>query len=606
MKYAAIYAYFFLLTAIPFSLSCMRQSSESTSSDKQATQKAEQLKILKYYRTSTLKSLDPMKQFDSASSDIIKNVYDTLLQYHYLARPYELVPGLLAKMPEKGADGLTYTLTLREGVKFIDDECFSGGKGREVKADDVIYSIKRFSDSNVNVLSYTLIKGFVEGLDEFRDATKELGKKTDYSKLDIAGVKKIGSHQLSIKFTSGNPLAFYPLAFSGLSIVPKEAVDYYGDAFEQHPVGTGPFFVKEYSRRGTLILAKNPNYFEGYPDTEIINSQSKEGVTDAKKKLPLIDEVHLPLIEERQPAMLKFLLGELDWVTMNPDDFPKLAYRDQDGSFHLKPEYAAKYEMYAEPALSTTYISFNMNDPLLGKNRALRQAIGYAMNVQKWINLLRNGRGTPLKTIVPHSIAGSEHYFTFEYYTQNVEVAKRKLSEAGFPDGKGLPELTMDLRSTDEVARRDFEFMRNELTAVGIRIKGNFQTFSNFLKRVDAGNYQIAEAGWIADYPDAENFYQLLYCPNKVPGPNHGSYCNPEYDKLYESAKFMTNGPARFEIFKKMSEIVREDAPVIIRYSHLSFGLYNRRLSNMKRNMMINAPFKYLSIENDLAKVAHK
>lgn len=554
-------------------------------------------KVFQYFRTSVHKSLDPMKQFDEASADIVENVYDRLLQYDYLARPYQLVPSLLEKMPEKQADGVTYLFTLRKGVHFHDDEAFPGGKGREVKIDDVIYSIKRFADVNVNNLSYSLLKGFIVGLDDFRAATEKAGKAAQYDTMDVPGIKKVGDYEMTITFTRDNPLAFYPFAFSGMSIVPREAVEKYGDDFANHPVGTGAFYVKELSRRGNIVLAKNKNYFQKYPETGTEEDKAAGLLADAGKSLPLVDEVHLPLIEESQPAMLKFQKGEIDWIAIPRDYFDTMATRSESGEFKLKDEYAAKYNMYVEPYLSTGYIAINMNDKLLGKNKALRQAIAYAMDAKAWIDLLQNGRGLPLHTMVPHPIAGSERDVATKWYEKNIEMAKKKLAEAGFPNGQGLPPITVEFRATTKEARQNFEFIRAELEAIGVKLVGNFQTFSAFLQRIENGNHQMADSGWAADYPDAENFYALLYSKNASPGPNHSNYTNPKYDALYEKIRFMPNGPERFKLFEQMNEILKEDVPVLYRYTPLAMGLYQKRVSNMKRNMMINMPLKYINID---------
>ena len=187
-------------------------------------------KVFSFARTTSEKTIDPQAQLDGASSDIVMNVYDALLQYNYLKRPYTIEPNLVAKMPELGADKVTLTFELKKGVFFIDDECFPGGKGRELTADDVIYSIKRFADANINNQSWFFLDGAVVGLNEFREATKKT-KTPDYAALDVAGLKKVDSHKFTIKLTKPNPLAIYPFAASSLSIVPREAVEKYKGEF---------------------------------------------------------------------------------------------------------------------------------------------------------------------------------------------------------------------------------------------------------------------------------------------------------------------------------------------------------------------------------------
>lgn len=291
------------LSALMVSGSCTKKKASEVSGTKTGP------KIFYHYRISEEKSVDPQRQFDGASAQLVQSVYDTLFQYSYLKRPYVMEPALLEKMPEKQADG-TYHFVARKGVKFHDDEAFPGGKGREFNADDIIFTLKRFSDANVNDQSYALAAGLIEGIDAFRELSKKGGNDFDYSKAEISGVKKVDNYTVSIKFTKDSPLNFQPFAISSMSIVPHEAVKKYGQDFAKHPVGTGPFYMKKYERRGTTILARNVNYWEKFP-TEGTDADKEAIASYGGKQIPFVDEVMLPLIEEAQPQMLKFRKGQL-------------------------------------------------------------------------------------------------------------------------------------------------------------------------------------------------------------------------------------------------------------------------------------------------------
>ena len=546
-----------------------------------------QKKVLNLVRGSAHKNLDPVKQFDQASADIVSNLYDTVLSYHYLKRPYQLVPSLAENMPTASEDGLTYTFKLRKDVKFVDDECFPGGKGRTLNADDVIYSIKRFADANLNAQSYMLMAGFVEGMDAFREETKKAGKDADYGTLEISGLQKVDDFTFTMKLTQPNPLALLPLAASQLSIVPREAVEHYKADFERKPVGSGPFKVQKLSRRGVIILERNPGYHGVYPSEGDPGDKEAGLLASAGQKLPLVDEVHLPLIEEAQPRMLKFKRGQIDLLGFDKNNFRQMAFKDDKG-FHLKPEWADKFEILSGESLSTEYFVYNMDDPLVGKNKALRQAIAYALDIPGFIKDMRNGRGVKMHTLVPLPIAGSERELKdLQRYDRDLAKAKEKLVEAGFPGGKGLPPLTVEYRNSSTDTRQEFEYHRAKLAEVGITLKANFQTFSAFLQRVDSGNFQMTISGWAADYPDAENFYQLTYGPNKRPGPNASGYQNPEYDKLYERSRFMPNGPERYAIFKQMADILYEDVPVFVTWTYIPVSMRQKWVKNRKLNSMI-------------------
>jgi ABC-type transport system substrate-binding protein len=552
------------------------------------------VKIFYHLREAEAKSLDPMQQFDEMSHQLVSNLYDTLLQYHYLKRPYELEPGLLTQMPQKQADGRTYLLTLKKGVVFHDNACFPGGKGREMKADDVIYSIKRFADANVNRLSYILIQGLIEGMDEFRAVSAKDGKKFSYDKNNIAGVKKKDDYSLTITFIQDSPLNFHPLAFNGLAIVPREAVEKYGDDFDKNPVGTGPFMMKSYSRRGTTILSRNPNYHGTYPTEGMPEDKAAGLLAAAGKKLPFVDEVHLPLIEELQPQMLKFKRGQVAYVGINRDDFEQMVDR-KDKSFALKPEYAREFDIYAANGLQNAFIRIGLRDPVLGK-KAVRQALAMSLNAQGYIDLMFNGRGLAPDSLIPYDIPGSARETGSTWYQQDIEGAKKKLAEAGYPEGKGLPTIVIEYRSTNKDQRQRFEYLRSEWAKIGVKVEANFQSFSNFLKKTDEGNYQLADSGWNADYPDAENFYALLYGKNVAPGPNTGHFVNARYDELYLQSRHMKDGPERWKLFAEMDAIIKEEVPFLLLMNNTIVGLKQKNVQNFKRSMMVPFPYRYFDL----------
>jgi oligopeptide transport system substrate-binding protein len=553
-------------------------------------------KVLHYFRSSDYKSLDPPKQFDVVSAELIANVYDPLLEYHYLKRPYELKPNLLTKLPELSADKLTYTFTLQKGIKFHDDPCFPEGKGRELNADDALFSIKRFSDANINTQSYpVLLQGRVKGLDAFREQTRQQ-KEIDHATVEVEGLKKIDSHTFQVILVKPDPLALMAFASESLAIMPPEAIKKYGSKLDHHTVGSGAFILSQNPRRGEIVLKKNPNYHGTYPTEGDPGDQEQKLLNASGQKLPFIDEVRLPLIEEAQPSMLKFLKGEIDWIGIDRDNFKKMAEKTGQ-EFRLKGEFAKKFQIYSAQSLSSGYITINFKDPVFGKNKALRQAVAHAINVPEIIDKMSNGRGIPLDTMVPLPIAGSQEDIAAKWYPHDLAKAKAKLTEAGYPNGQGLGPITLEYGSTDSLTRQSYEFLRAQLKQSNIELKGNFQTFPTFLKKKEAGNFQLAGGGWQADYPDAENFYQLLYGPNKAPGPNDGTYNNPEYDRLYEQMRQMPPGPERNAVIEKMAALVQQDVPVLLLSNPITVGMHQKWLLNFKRNLMMNSQIKFLDID---------
>ena len=553
-------------------------------------------KVLNFYRAGGFESLDPVRQFDSESHDIISMVYSTLLRYAYLERPYKLEPDLLERWPELSADKLTFTFKLKKGVRFHDDKCFPGGKGRELTADDVLYSFRRFADANLNHKSWFLMAGAVVGMDDFHAATAKAGPTGDTSKLPIAGLQKVDSHTLTIKLTKPNPLFLFALAASSSSVVPQEAVRTYGDQFAVHPVGTGPFTLANVERKGTLRLLKNPNYHGTYPTVGAPGDAEKGLLKDAGKRLPFVDVVEMPLIEEAQPGMLKFLKGEIDWRALDRANFSKMVVKNGDGDFKVADEFASKFSIYWAQGTDLTYTALNLKDPLLGGNKKLRQALAYLMDTQAEIDVLQNGRGRKLQSVVPIELVGSERDTGATTYGYDVARAKRLLAEAGYPDGKGLPALNVLYSASSVAARTAFDLNKAKFAAAGVQLKGVFGDFPTYLRSLETGNHQISISAWQADYPDAENFYQLLYGKNGPPGPNHSGFANAAYDKAYETARLMPNGPERIALFKTMNEIIKDEVPVIIGRNTLRFGITQKWLSNFKRNLF--APeFMYLDID---------
>jgi oligopeptide transport system substrate-binding protein len=549
-------------------------------------------KQFRFSRSSDPKSMDPQAQFDSESSLFVSATYDTLLSYHYLKRPYELVPKLLEKMPEK-KDDLTYILTLRSDVVFQDDPCFEGGKGRTLHAEDVIYTFKRFADINVNTKSWFFLEKVIKGLDGFRDETKKQTK-INYDSYSVDGLKKIDDLRIEITLNQKNPLFLYALAVTSLSIVAKEAVEKYGDQFDFHPVGTGPFRLEEYRKKQTVTLIKNPNYFGTYPldgDDQLL--------ADKGKKLPLLDEVKLDFIPEPQPGMLKFLDGDLDWVALDRDNFLKMAKKQTDGSFILMPEWKDRFVIYSEPTLSVSYFLFNMKDSLVGgTNKLLRQALAYAINTEEEIDLLANGRGEKLYSLLPLGIEGSERQIGKDYgIPYNLEKAKELLKQAGYSDTKKVPPIKLTMSNNTSAAQKSYEFLRENLSKIGVTLEVEYKTWSTYLQDIESGNFQMASSAWAADYPDGENFYQLFYGPNKAPGSNNSGFDHKEFNALYEEIRFMENSPERNKKIAQMAAILKEESPAIVSYNPTVVGLLQKNVKNFKRHMMLSNPFEYLNLD---------
>jgi ABC-type transport system substrate-binding protein len=553
--------------------------------------------VLTFARSSSFESMDPPRAFDQVSDEVQRQVYSTLLIYAYLERPYKLEPDLLESMPTVGADKLTYTFHLRKGVRFQDNACFPGGKGREMTADDVLFSLKRYADARLNSKSWFAMEGGVVGLDAYRAATAKAAPGADWTGTDVAGLHKVDAYTFTIKLTHENPLFLFSLAMPSTGVVPVEAVQMYKDRFGVNPVGTGPFSLQgPVDRKATLHFVKNPNYYRVYPSVGAPGDAEKGLLKDAGKRLPLVDAIDMPLIEESQPAALKFLRGEIDWRALDRANFTKMVVHTPDGQFHLNDEFARKFNIYWAVGTDSIFIQLNMKDPLLGRNKLLRQALAYAIDQQAIIDVLFNGRQRRLESIVPYDLPGNERETGAVNYRHDVAHAKKLLAEAGYPNGQGLPPIAIAFPASSADEHNLFDLLRAQFAAVGVQLKGEFMDTPTFIKAIEGGNFQMSYYGWVADYPDPEDFYQLLYSKNVAPGPNVGSYTNPAYDKAYEAMRLMPNGPQRLDYIRAMNALIKEDVPDILVYDTLRFGTLQKWVGNFKRNLFLQEHM-FLSVD---------
>lgn len=543
-------------------------------------------KVLRKVLAAKGKSLDPHRQFDAESAEVVVLLFDSLFTTHYLKRPIEFVPNLAAAMPVYTDGGKTMTIKLRDDVRFQDGDCFPGGKGRALVADDVVYSFTRFADPFVNANSYSLIEGLVVGLDVARKAMESRGEGTySYAEFPVEGLKARDQHTVEIKLTRSTQVPMQVMAKSIMSIVPKECIEKYGEDFQFHPLGTGAFNLKYTNRLGDVWLTKNPNYHMTYPTEGAPGDAEKGLLADAGKRLPLVDEVYAPVISESQPAVLKFLRGYFDWIGLDADAFQRLAEKTKDGEFRVKGEYERDVGLYAEMDSSSYWLAFNLSNSLLAKNLKLRQAVAMTINRSGFVEDMINGRGVVINTVVPPTIRSNHKDIGFEWYDRNISAAKMLMAEAGFADGKGLPEFRY-LSTSGGMAQRMFEFHRRTLAEIGIRIRFEAVSYSSYLQKIESGDFDIITTGWGADYPDPENFTSLLTTYARTQGQNYGNWSNKRYDELSDLTKVTPPGPERDRMFKEMASIVKAEVPVVPLYSVIRVGLYPKNwVRNFKRDL---------------------
>ena len=345
------------------------------------------------------------------------------------------------------------------------------------------------------------------------------------------------------------------------------------------------------------MLTKNPNFHgENYPSNAGDEDAEKTGLTAAAgAKLPFVDTINFDIFKEEQPQWLQFQAGKLETSGIPKDNFSSAI-----SSGALAPDLIKKGITLKKTNESVTwYIEFNMKDKLLGNNVNLRKAISRAINRDEIIQLFANGRGIKATSVIAPTIAGftDRKELDGDY---NLEEAKKYLAKAGFPEGKGLPVLKYDLRGASTSARQMGDYFADSLKKIGVNVQVEANTFPAFLEKAKNGNLQFFMGGWVADYPDAENFLQLLYSKNISPGPNDANFVNPQFDKLYEKIAGMTPSKERTELIKKAEQVVFDNNPWSMLYYPVLYSLSQGWVQHYRHNELILNDLKYLDV--DLAK----
>ena len=553
-----------------------------------------------YGQTSRIKGLDPARAGDVASSSIIGRIYEGLLEYSYLDRPYRVQPMLAAAMPDVSADGLTYTFRIREGIYFQDDPCFRGGKGRELTAEDFVYSIKRIADLKNASSGYWAFNGRILGLDEFRAASAG-DAPTDYG-LPVEGLRAPDRFTFQIQLKEPYPQLFWVLAMHYAFAVPREAVEFYGDDFVNHPVGTGPYILEKWKRNYRIEFVRNPKWKETgrvelYPATGTEAARAAGLLDDAGKQIPFIDRIVQFVVDDAATTWMMFLSGQFSYSGISRDNWDAVIKPDKGLVEELKGQ---GVDLLSSPTLDLYYLGFNMDDPLVGKNKKLRQALSCAFNPELLVQYY-NGRVAPVYGPLPDPLAGFKPEPTA--YSYNLEKAKQLLVEAGYPDGIDPAtarrlEVTLELGGATPDVRQVVELMAGMFDKIGVVLKASYNNWPAFLGKMDRRQAQIFQLGWVADYPDAENFLQLFCGANASPGPNHSNYVNPEFDKLYDQLRTLLPGPEKDQICQQMADIVIEDCPWIFMYQPKEFAVVHSWLKNFSLHDFPYTMVKYRRVDN--------
>jgi ABC-type transport system substrate-binding protein len=501
--------------------------------------------IFHYNEFSGIPTLDPAFAKSQATMWPAHQLFNTLVE---IDDSLHIVPSLATGW-EISEDRTVYTFHLRKDVFFHDDPAFPGGKGRKMKAADIVYSLSRIMDKKVASPGAWIFSRKTDTIQPFlavNDSTFRLTLLRPYN--PILGI-------LSMQYCS---------------IVPKEVVEHYGNDFRRHPVGTGPFRMVAWEEGQALVLKRNEKYFE------------KDSVGNP---LPYLDGVKVTFYDSKATEFLLFRQKELDFINDIEASF-KDEVLTKSGTLHK--EWEGKIRLIASPYLNIEYLGILMDttNPLLAgsplRTKKIRQAINYGFDRRKMTLYLRNSLGTPAESgFVPLGLPSFDSVAVKGYHFDPAKT-KQLLAEAGFPGGKGLPVIKL---LTIAIYADMANFIAKQLEESGIPVQVEVVQKSLLLDMTSGSRAAFFRGSWIADYPDAENYLSVFYSKNPAP-PNYTRYQNPAFDLLFEKAIAETNDSARYELYRQADQLMINDAPVVPLWYDKAVRLVQTRVEGFRANAL--------------------
>jgi ABC-type transport system substrate-binding protein len=563
---------------------------------------ADPSKVLRQAFPAPETGFDPARVNDIYSATILEAIHDRLLTYDYLARPAKLVPMAAEAMPEVTDNGRVYTFRIRKGIYFTPDPAFKGAT-RELVAQDFIYSFMRFVDPKIRSPYGFLVEGKIEGLDALAEQAKKTGR-FDYD-AKVRGLEAVDRYTLRFRLTKNDYNFPYITSQLPSYAVAREVIEAYGDESIAHPVGTGPYMLKSWSRRAKIVLEANPDYrgftWDFQPSADAWDQALVASMRG--KKMPQIDRVEITIIEEDQSRWLAFNQKELDLLNLPADFRPKVFEADKS----LKPEWEEKgVTVYRAIDPDITYTYFNFRDPLTGgfsrEKLALRRAMIMAYNLDEEIRVIRKNQAVPVEMPIPAGVVGHDpDYRSINRY--NPELANKLLDYFNYKRAKDgyrtLPDgrpLTIKYASGSSAIERQFnELWKKSMDAVGIRMEFQVTTFADRVKAAKACQLMAAGFAWSADYPDGDNFMQLLYGPNSGQS-NNGCYESKAFDQFYEKATQIPESPERNRLFLEMTRQMEVDGAWSLHVSRERNQLLWPWVQGYKKHPVLQAEFVYMDV----------
>ena len=566
-------------------------------------------KVLRYAFEIAETGFDPAQISDIYSRIVTANVFDSLYGYDYLARPVKVKPNVAMGMPLISDDFRTYTVKIKPGIYFADDPAF-GGKKRELTAADFVYSYKRFFDPKTKSPTYTdLDEEKLLGMAELRRDAEKPGASFNYDK-EVDGLRALDRYTIQFKLAETRPRFIYTLADGGLfGALAREVVEKYGDKIMEHPVGTGPFKLEQWTRSSKMSFVKNPNFREEFYAAEppVDDARSQAIYQQMKgKRLPMVDRVEVSVIEEIQPRWLSFLGNEHDFLFLLPEAFSTQAIPNNQ----LAPNLAKRNMQFDRVAIPDVTVNvMNMEHPMLGgytpEKVALRRAISLAYNTEEEIRIPRRNQAIPAQGPVQPGVYGYDAKFKTEMSEYSPARAAALLDMYGYIDRNGdgwrdMPDgspLVLEYATQPDAASREKnEIWKKSMNAAGIKIEFKTAKWPENLKAVRAGKLMMWGLGQSASIPDGGDSIGMGYGPAKGEG-NLSRFQNAEFDKLFQQQKLMPDGPERLAAMQRLVKIMVAYMPVKFAAHRVRTDMMQPWLLGYRKHPMSRGFWKYVDID---------
>jgi peptide/nickel transport system substrate-binding protein len=514
------------------------------------------------------KSLFPVSIDHAVSSRIALQVYQGLVKLNQ--RTLDVEP-LLAKEINISEDGKFYTFVLKDSVFFHDDSCFSSFKGRMLNAYDIKYCFDKLCSSIDGNRTSNYFTEIVAGAKKHYEATLN----GEFPSDGVEGVRVIDDKTIQIELTSSYSYFMKILSQACCSIYPKEAFEKYGTKLKSHTVGTGPFVLKnsDIEQGVGLRLLKNPNYWE----------KDQHG-----NNLPYLDIIEISFNKNKKDELNEFRSGNLEMVYQLPvEDLNEVLVSLDSAKTGGNQEF--KLQSNKDGGLSTSYYCFNMLNPIF-KKRNVRMAFNLAIDRNKITKYTLHGEADPaIYGLVPG--LGNNEYMKVKGFDYDPEKANVLMTEAGYPNGKGFPEIELDINESNYLNKNVALAVQNMLLDnLGISVKINYNTSSSLIDKFNNGKSDFWGISWLADYPDPQNFLQtfngaIVPQVNEPSYTNHSRYQNIVFDRFYYDAIHAKDQLTAMNNYSKADSVLIDAAAFVPLY----YGHKLRLLQNNVHALPINS-----------------